>query len=410
MDKIRLLELLEKHDLEKCTPEEIQELDTWYNSLALDSKDLFTPGSDAANLFTRYKLAELKTRLKISPQPAIAELIETPVRKMNWKRWAVAATILFAIASIGYLVIPTKEGSQTLANTQHLGTDILPGTYKARLTLADGKTIILDSATLGELTRQGNTVVINKDGQLIYNDAHTPLITDHSPLYNTLTTASGETYATILSDGSKVWLNSGSSIKYPVAFTGNERKVEITGEAYFEIAKSITASGARQPFIVNANNKGEIEVLGTHFNVNAYDDESDLKVTLLEGRVRMSPAGGGLLSDANNNKRPGVDLKPGEQAVLTHNSQLITRNSIDLDQIMAWKNNLFIFDRDELPVIMRQLARWYNVEVVYEGQLPGYKFSGIISRQRNASAVLEMLKATENIHFRIEGKKIIVTQ
>jgi ferric-dicitrate binding protein FerR (iron transport regulator) len=196
-----------------------------------------------------------------------------------------------------------------------------------------------------------------------------------------------------LSDGSRVWLNAGSSITYPVAFVGNERKVQINGEGYFEVAHN-----ADKPFVVS---KGDVSVtvLGTHFNVNAYDDESDVRVTLLEGSVEVKSKVGSGKSKV---------IKPGEQAKVISNGQLTISKDVDLDEVMAWKNQQFIFERLDLASIMRQLSRWYDIEVNYEGKMPSNKFSGIISRTRNISAVLEMLKGTGDLQFKVDGKIVTV--
>jgi len=339
----------------------------------------------------------------------IVELQSTgtsPRIRYIWRKIAVAASIILAVGVGSYFLFfnHTKQNEIVQTREQRFKDDVDPGKYKARLTLADGSTIILDSAAIGELAKQGKTVVINKDGQLVYESGVGRQVSE--VMYNTLSTAKGETYATVLADGSKVWLNSGSSIKFPVEFAGNERKVEITGEAYFEIAASPNPSkgGALKPFIVE---KGDLQVtvLGTHFNVNAYDDEDDIKVTLLEGSVKVS------------NRNENNLLKPGEQAVLTHslsrdggNSRLTTNDSPDLEKITAWKNNVFLFSGDDIQTIMRQLGRWYDVDVEFNGQITDRHFTGIISRNNKVSEILKMLQATEKIKFEIDGRKITVSK
>lgn len=328
---------------------------------------------------------------------------QTPVRRMQprfvssrtFKRIAVAASILL-IVGLGFYfalvgVFTNKPKQETATQTERFKNDIDPGGYKARLTLADGRIIVLDSVATGELAKQGKTVVINKDGQLVYSRESGA--GSHEIMYNTLSTARGETYATVLADGSKVWLNSASSIKYPVAFTGNERRVEITGEAYFEIAKD-----PKKKFIVSSNNV-ETEVLGTHFNVNAYDDESEIKITLLEGSVRVTSASS------------VVKIKPGEQAKVSPGvgleSGTIPVQTANINQVVAWKNGMFQFESAELANVMRQLSRWYDIEVI-NGENMNVRFTGEIPRRAKLTTILKAIELTGNVKFMVEGKKVTV--
>jgi len=208
-------------------------------------------------------------------------------------------------------------------------------------------------------------------------------------VYNTIKTPRGGQYQLVLADGSQVWLNAASSIRFPVDFTEKVRKVEITGEAYFEIKKD-----AAKPFIVTIPGKGQVEVLGTHFNINAYDDENTLNTTLIEGSVKFI---------ADNGE--SVKLKPGQQAQLS--SSVSVLNDADIDKIIAWKTGWFNFDRADITTIMRQVSRWYDVEVVYEGQVSKKTFSGIVSRSQQIAEVLKIMEKA-GVKFRIEGKKITV--
>ena len=316
-----------------------------------------------------------------------------------WRRVAAAAAILILLGAGTYLlVIRTHENNTAKTGTSTgVQPDVLPGGNKAVLTLADGSTIMLDSAANGKLVQQGKTTVIKSgDGQLVY-DAKA-LTTDHSPLtYNTLATPRGGQYQLVLPDGSKVWLNAASSIRYPTVFTGSERKVEIKGEAYFEVAHDKT-----KPFTVHfsagagAGREGAVQVLGTHFNVNAYEDEAMVKATLLEGAVTVTEGAASAM------------LKPGEQAVLSRtNSQLTIHHSPDLDQVMSWKNGQFYFSNSDIETIMRQMARWYDVEVEYKVHpTDGYTIS--LSRNVPVSKLLKYLELSGGVKFKIEGKKIVV--
>jgi ferric-dicitrate binding protein FerR (iron transport regulator) len=315
-----------------------------------------------------------------------------PIIRRLWPRVAVAAAVLI-VASLAIIGIITKN-HKTYSPTpvaETLKKDIAPGREGAILTLADGRQIVLDSTT-GTIANEAGVSVVNKDGSVSYEK---PSTFNLQPLtvYNTMSTPKGRQYSLVLADGSKVWLNAASSIRYPTAFAGNERRVEITGEAYFEIAHN-----ASKPFIVQKG-QTEVKVLGTHFNVNAYDDEESLKVTLLEGSVAVS--------SLTANSQLKAKLKPGQQAILTHNSQLETRNNIDVDEVMSWKNGFFSFSNADIRTVMRQLSRWYDVDVVYQGEIPNEKLEGKIPRNVNASAVLGALQYT-GIKFEIEGKKIIV--
>jgi ferric-dicitrate binding protein FerR (iron transport regulator) len=256
------------------------------------------------------------------------------------------------------------------------------------LTLSDGSQVALNNAHNGTLASQGNVMINkNKDGQIVYANSGEDSALQNDG-YNTATTPRGGQFQLILSDGTKVWLNAASSIKYPVVFKGNERKVELTGEAYFEVAHN-----KKKPFKVISNGQ-TVEVLGTHFNINAYNNENAVRTTLLEGSVRVSTG--------DKNKV----IKPGEQAQLKNGDFQIA--AVDVNEVIAWKNGLFQFKDANIIDIMKQLSRWYDVDIKYEGSIPDRKFSGSISRNVNASQLLDIL-SFEKIHFRIEGKTIIVT-
>jgi ferric-dicitrate binding protein FerR (iron transport regulator) len=230
---------------------------------------------------------------------------------------------------------------------------------------------------------------INKtgDGKIVYQEDQTK---ESLVEYNTITTPRGGKYELTLADGTTVTLDAASSIRYPVAFTGRERRVEITGQVYFEVAHNQS-----KPFRVQASDQ-TVEVLGTHFNINAYPDEADLRTTLLEGSVRITKA------------QASAILKPGEQAITSDQSTLIRVRDADTEAAVAWKEGHFHFSHADIPTVMRQLARWYDVEVAYVGSIPKRSFSGNINRNTKASVALEILSVS-NVHFKIEGKKIIVT-
>ena len=322
------------------------------------------------------------------PKIVAAPVIEMASRrKTYWKGWVAAASLLFIVMLGTYLVWQGKDDGKLTVQTSPKDIEA-PKSSKAMITLANGQRVYLDSASSGQLAIQGNVKLVKlANGQIAYETVNGEVGTEIK--YNTLENPRGsKVIDMMLADGSHVWLNAGSSVTYPVAFVGNERKVSITGEAYFEVAHDVS-----KPFFVN---KGEVsvQVLGTHFNVNAYDDEENIKVTLLEGKVKVG-----------NGKSFGT-IKPGQQAVVTSTINIV--NDVDLEEVMAWKNGLFQFEGVGIDGVMRQIARWYDVEVVYDNKPGGQHFRGEISRDVDVSKVFRMLEATGTVHFRIEGKKVFV--
>jgi transmembrane sensor len=317
----------------------------------------------------------------------------------KWQTYVAAASVIIIAGVLIYNWQGNKPNNTiTPAPTVVKVNDVEPGTYKAKLTLNDGTEIVLDSATNKILAQQAGIRIVNKDGQLVYEQTGN----SKEVLYNTVSTSRGQTYATVLSDGTKVWLNSQSSIRFPMAFNGDVRTVETNGEVYFEVAPSVVvlANGqkGKRPFIVNAPGQ-EVEVLGTHFNVNSYADEPAMKTTLLEGKVKVR-------SIATNAE---TVLVPGEQAKFDKQTQALTKTKdVDIDAEVAWRFGMFQFNNADLKTVMRQLERWYDVQVVYEGNVGDFEFLGKIPRNMNLSQVLTVLQKV-NVHFKIDGKKIIVT-
>ena len=327
----------------------------------------------------------------------------TPVKRLtNWYklRWAAAVFLLIFSSGIFYLLKSPNSPATTNNSFTKIVIDksVLPGGNKAVLILADCTSIILDSASNGTIANQGVTKVIKLNtGQLVYNSSGAD---PASVSYNTLTTPRGGQYQVTLQDGTVVWLNSGSSLRYPTAFIGNERKVYLTGEAYFEVAHLSTKGGqGKLPFIVKVNTPsgdgGEVEVLGTHFNINSYADEETINTTLLEGSVKVNGADKSIL------------LSPGEQSRLKPGSSLQVVKGINIDEAVAWKEGFFHFESADLSTILRQFSRWYDIDIVYEGKPKQRKFFGIVSRTSTLMNVLKMLKAND-INFRVEGKRLIV--
>jgi ferric-dicitrate binding protein FerR (iron transport regulator) len=310
--------------------------------------------------------------------------------RLLWRKIAVAASIIFVLVIGGVWFVGKKEKENTpVAIKQNEVKDFSPGREKAVLQLANGSAIMLDSAQNGTLANQGNTSITKlSNGQLVYSAGGKPA----EMLYNSIVTPKGGTYKITLADGTKAWLNAASSLRFPTAFKGNERIVEVEGEVYFEVAHNVS-----MPFMVK-NGNVTVKVLGTNFNVNSYADERNIKVTLLEGKVKVFSSG----------ERKSVDITPGQQAVVNPASNNVSvTNNVNMESVMAWKNDLFYFDNADIKTIMRQIGRWYNIEVEMKGEIPERAFSGKISRNTNASNVLKILEQS-NIHFKIEDKKIVL--
>ncbi len=310
-------------------------------------------------------------------------------RVIPLKRIAIAASVI-GLLLVSVFLLSDKIGKRGIAKTeidqQRFKNDVLPGGNKATLTLADGSTIVLDDAQNGTLAQQGNSKIIKLDGKLSYDPTNK---NSREVVYNTISTPKGGQYQLELPDGSQVWLNATSSIHFPTSFIGTERRIEVTGEAYFEITRN-----PNMPFIVSVNN-AEIQVLGTHFNVNAYSDEDNVKTTLLEGSVKF-------VNDGNTNI-----LKPGQQAQLTKERTTKVVSNVDVDEVVAWKNGMFDFDNAGIETVMRQLSRWYDVEIEYKGKNDDL-FIAEMRRNINLSDALKALELTGKVKFDIQGKKIIV--
>lgn len=373
--KDRLEILYRKYAGNTCTQEELEEFfayvrdPTWKETLeTMADRQLETmeiakdlPAVDWEHMYRT-----------ILPKPK-----KKPVRMFT----RIAAAACFLLACIGIWMITNQRNRQAVKPA--VAEKVIPPGYnKAILTLGDGSTIGLDSAHTGELARQGNVAVINAgNGSLTYDDA--AKTGEAKVLYNTLTTPRGGQYQLTLPDGTKVWLNAASSITYPTAFTGNDRVVQMTGEAYFEVVHN-----NNKPFRVKTA-QHTIEDIGTHFNVNAYTDEPAQVTTLLEGAVKIGD----------------YTLKPGQQATETAGHIIVGKG--DPAKAVAWKNGFFYFSDASLQLVMRQLSRWYNVEVVFEGDIRERQFNGMIGRTLTLSQVLRGL-SREGVHYRIEANDHLI--
>jgi ferric-dicitrate binding protein FerR (iron transport regulator) len=328
---------------------------------------------------------------KITAQ--VPELEGNVIRmRSGWWKYAVTAAVVLIL--FGYSIMTMMQDrrpEQAFAKIEDTVEDVAaPDGNFASITLASGEKVDLNAATNGTLASQGKVQVLKTADGLIVYKAATGRIKGKMQ-FNTLSNPKGSNViGMVLEDGTKVWLNAGSSLTYPVAFIGKERKVSITGEAYFEVAKN-----KAMPFRITREGM-VVEVLGTHFNVNAYGDEPHMKVTLLEGAVKISS---GNVSGL---------LKPGQQAKVKDND-INVNSDVNVDQVMAWKNGYFSFEKAGIKEVMRQIARWYNIEVTYEGEIPDENFGGELRRNSKLSSVLKVLEKS-GVKFRIENNRVIVSR
>ncbi len=372
------LKLKEKYLNRTATPAEIQLLEQYY--------ELFADEPNMIDQLAESEIEVLENRLKdgIINKIELKENKTVPFYKGTMMR--AAAILIFVLAGTYLLYNRYHKQPLQVAQNKSFKTDIAPGGNKAILTLANGSKLILNNAKNGNISTQAGTSIIKQDSLISYK-AIAANSTEIS--YNTITIPKGGQYQLVLADGTKVWLNAASSLRFPTAFTGKNRTVELTGEAYFEVAKN-----KDKPFNVKTATQS-VQVLGTHFNINAYDNEANIKTTLLEGSVKVYAA--------NTN----VMISPGQQSVLKSNGSFEIKRDLDMDEVVAWKNGTFQFNEADIQTVMRQISRWYDIDVEYKGKLPADLYRGKISRNVNVSQVLKILELS-GINFTIEGRKIIV--
>lgn len=385
MNREQVIELIRKYNDGSASKEEIRLVENWF----VKESELRQQKPEDIDYLDVKRQMWLNIDQKIDRPVVERSLAINPARKsmLRFRIVAAAAVLLIAMTAVFFY-----RNYKELAGPQVVKNDINPGKNKAVLTLSNGQKISLTDALNGQLAQQaGVTISKTANGQLIYQAAPNSSgknITE----YNTIEAPRGGQWQVILPDGSKVFLNASSSLKYPVSFVAKERKVELKGEAYFEISHN-----KKSPFRVIA--KGQtVEVLGTHFNIMSYDDEKAVKTTLLSGSVKVF---------SNKSAAESLILKPGEQSQVSVGEMKLIRD-VDLEDVLAWKNGYFKFN-ENLRSIMTKVARWYDVEVIYETQPdPEFKFKGEISRDKNISELLNMLDYTGNVHFKIEGRRVIV--
>jgi ferric-dicitrate binding protein FerR (iron transport regulator) len=396
-DPYRVAYLIAGYIQQSLTEKEHDELDDWV-AASDDNNRLFGELTDEKNIE-----AVLSKMKKLNPGAAYQDLrqrLGLPPEKVknSGKLWtyAVAASVVLAVSIAAYYFSSQPSNNSSAPAIAVTEQDIEPGGNKATLTLSDGAVVDMEGATTGAIKNEfGVTINKSADGELVYASSTT---TEIPAKYNTLTIPNGGTFKIVLSDGTTVWLNAASSLKYPVVFTGKQRVVELTGEGYFEVASSVALkTNEKRSFVVKTGN-AQIEVLGTHFNINAYKNEGSIKTTLLEGSVRMHGAKG----------NQAKVLKPEQQGILTPDGTLTVSNNVSTDEVVAWKEGLFKFKDTDIKMIMRQVERWYNVPVVYDGEINGH-FNATISRNVPVSKLLHYLQLTGHVQFKISDNKIIVS-
>ncbi len=381
LTKEAYMALYEKYIAGKCSPDELRLLESYRDTFELQEMSW-----DEVKMGNK---ADVKKRIHGKLEKEIGGLRRNNPKTTIyiWSRYIAAAVLL--IITLVYLgmqnnIIPGIGMTQ-------IDSPIVPGGNKALLTMEDGTHIALDQAGIGDVANHG-LVRVHKpeDGRLDYQQLEGANF--EKAIYHTLSTPRGGQYQLNLSDGTKVWLNAASSIRFPTTFTESERVVEIVGEVYFEVQKQTD-----KPFVVVANDQ-RISVLGTSFNVKAYPDEGTVETALLEGKVMV------------NIRDRGYALIPGQQTIFDKENGRVQITPFVIEEAIAWQSGYFIFGAEHIESVMRKIARWYDVEVIYEGNMEGKFFSGTMSRYEQVEDVLDMLTLTGTVKFKIEGRRIFVME
>lgn len=401
---LRAAKLTVYEKLDQLSDAERKELQDWLqqNKQHEEWRARLSEGEGFSELnkeYSTFQAAAAKALETFHQQHFLRPEIEAPTPRIHflrrsWTRYAAAVLLLLAAA---WFFLPGKK-TELVKQTAKETKQVMPGQDGAILTLADGSKILLDSAGNGIVAHQSGADLSVKNGQLEYKAAGK---TSEEETFNTLATPKGRQFKIQLPDGTIAWLNAASSIRFPTQFTREARRVDISGEVYFEAAPMIK-EGKAIPFIVNADNRFEVTVLGTRFNVNAYADEPTLNTTLLEGKVAVTMN--------RKNGRQQIILKPGEQASLTMQGDIAENMVVspgDIGKVMAWKNGVFDFEDARIDEVMRQLKRWYDIDVKYESGVPDIEFVGKMTRDIPLNGLLIALEKS-NVHFRLEGRTLIV--
>ena len=382
--------LIGKHLQSSLTANEAQKLQLWIEASDAN-RDLFNSLTDEALLMNElflldsFKASDGWASFTKTIQKPVVPII--PITRDYKKYWVAAAAVLMMVflTTVYFLKTPYKKTVTSINNKKPV-IDVLPGGNKAMLQLADGTLVTLSDSLSGFQASQQNVKLVIKNGEISYSSKGT----SQENLFNKVITPRGGQYKLRLNDGTQIWLNAASSIRYPVSFVGNTRVVELTGEAYFDVAHD-----PQHPFIVKLSGNKQVRAIGTSFNINAYGDDNNDVATLIRGSIKV---------ESGNNERL---LVPGQQAKFLADDKLLLSNQVDVDEIVAWKNGQFVFNALTVKSIMVQLARWYELEVVYSGKISQETFSGIVSRNSNLSEVLKIMEAG-GLRFKIDGKIIYV--
>ncbi len=387
--RYEILKMISRYVAGSANQEEIKFLETYYEYF--DHEDDVFQGMSQPEIrkFEEelYKVLSLK-------QDTEAAVFVRPLW-FSVKRVMAAAAILI-VCSVGFYLYrghSLNQQSKFIVKPKPVTKDIAPGGNIAVLTLADGTRINLDQAGNGKIADQAGLDITKQGGQLVYSPRSSKA--DYSPnknLFNVIETPRGGEYRIVLPDGTQVWLNAASTLRYPAMFTGNERMVELQGEAYFEVV-----SNKKMPFRVKSNLQ-VVEVLGTHFNINSYADEIIVRTTLLEGSIKI----------LRENSKASQTLQPGEQASVNPDIPLVRVNSVNTEEFIAWKNGYFLFNNENIESIMRKISRWYNVDIEYKGEKPVGEFGGAVSKSKNISEVLRILQRTKAVNFKVQGRRVTV--
>lgn len=399
MDKQEFYKLAEKISEGRASEREISLYNYYYNQLQKINGSRNESSYDTEELRN-----EIWSRIEGDIDNETNDNI--PVRSITFQKSGIAAAVVLLIMSTALFFMMKQENktSVTAKKTDvRYKNDVAPGKNKAVLTLADGSSLVLDDSEKGTLAEQGTSKIYKTaDGSLMYSSDGQTSHVSKSEVFNLISIPKGGQYNLTLSDGTRVWLNASSSLKFPACFNGRERVVELEGEAYFEVAKKLAkGSSKRVPFLVRTSGQ-TVEVLGTHFNIKAYRDDIETKTTLLEGSVRVNPV---LNTSKDQQKVKSQLLVPGQQSVLLASSHSVSVNEVDTEEAIAWKNGMFYFNNTELKAIMTQLSRWYDINVDIK-EMPSKQFNGILSRNVKLSKVLDMMEKTSGLKFKIEGRRV----
>lgn len=388
MEKEQFLSLIEKFLNNKATDDEKNLVEAYYHKMQKNRFKLLNPEQEE---ILKNRLMR-KIEAELWPDQILEPYKQTRGHSVFWLRLTAAAAVLIVIVSVLFFFRSSKTNK--VAQIDY-AVRILPGGNKAVLILGDGAKIDLASADQGRIAEQtGQEIKKTAEGNLVYNQLKNKKPYENlESSFNTIITPNGGKFVVVLSDGTRVWLNAATSIRYPSTFSPHNRIVELNGEAYFEVAHDTT-----RPFIVKTE-KQNVEVLGTHFNISAYNDDETTKTTLLEGSVTVNSLSG-------NTSHKNVHLFPGQQSQLTKTKLVV--DEVDADAAIDWKNGKFIFRNEDIRSIMKKISRWYDIEVDYEGNVENLRFGGKVSRSKNLKEALRVLTLTGDVNIKVVGRRVTI--